>query len=128
MFYLFFIFFFPKNDMEEEFPGIDMVILTYMDDIAISITSEPNNPIGRLVMQSAIELVNGWIQDNGMKLSTNKTKILHCYRKHICEVPYFIVNISLCDKAKFLGVYFDSKLLWRRQINENRAKGKKTSR
>jgi hypothetical protein len=34
-----------KDHMEEEFPGIDMVILTYTDDIAISITSEPKNPL-----------------------------------------------------------------------------------
>jgi hypothetical protein len=49
-----------------------------------------------------------------MELSTSKTKILACCRKHICELPAFIVNdqnISVCDKAKFLGVYFDSKLL-----------------
>jgi hypothetical protein len=36
---------FLKDHTEEEFPGIDMVILTYTDDIAISITSEPKKSI-----------------------------------------------------------------------------------
>jgi hypothetical protein len=91
-----------------------MVILIYVDDIALSITGEPNNRIGRLAMQRSIELVNGWLQDNEMKLSTIKPKILHCYRKHICEFTDFIVNISVCDNAKFLagpfvfgGLYLD---------------------
>jgi hypothetical protein len=30
-----------KDHMEQEFQGIDMVILTYADDIAITITGEP---------------------------------------------------------------------------------------
>jgi len=111
-----------------EFPAIEIIFLTYADDIAVAITGDPLENDGFLAMQRTIELVEEWLGKNGFELSINKTNVLHCCRKRTCNVGSFSIGgqrISLSDNAKFLGVHFDSKLLWGKHINECKKKGSK---
>jgi ribonuclease HI len=59
-------------------------------------------------------------------MSTTKTKILHCCRKHRCQNPDIRLRgiaIQVVNNARFLGVTFDSKLRWGVQVKENKQRG-----
>jgi hypothetical protein len=70
--------------MNLEFPGMDIIFLTNADDLAVAITADPKRKDGIVAMQR--------IKENGFEMSTTKTNILHCCRKHICEIPNFVVG------------------------------------
>jgi hypothetical protein len=107
------------NDSE----GIELVFLANADDIAVAVSSDSRNGKGLLVIRKFVELVDRWLEENGFQMSTTKTKILHCCRKHPCQDPDIRLRgiaIQVINNAKFLDVTFDSKLRCGVQVKENK--------
>ena len=76
-----------------------------------------------VTMGQCIEDVKSWMIDNKLKLNSDKTEIILCNPKgsHIpIEVDHIRTEndkLSFSDKAKNLGVYFDSKLSMEHHVN-----------
>ena len=76
-----------------------------------------------VTMGQCIEDVKSWMIDNKLRLNSDKTEIILCNPKgsHIpIEVDHIRTEndkLSFSDKAKNLGVYFDSKLSMEHHVN-----------
>jgi hypothetical protein len=69
------------------------------------------------------------LEENGFQLSTTKTKILYCCRKHRFQEPDIRLRgiaIQVVNNEMFFGVTFDSKLCCGVQAKENKQKGHNT--
>jgi len=102
-------------------------IMTYADDIVIYFSSKNTKYIGKKIQEYLNEL-NDWFDKWGFKLSMSKT-IPVLFTK--TPKPYY-PEIKLKDKPlnysptyKFLGVTFDSKLIWQPHIENITTRCKK---
>ena len=70
-------------------------------------------------MQQALDSVLRWSQKWGLKISTNKTTATIFTRKRISDPTPIKLGeheLEYVSEVKFLGVTFDSKLIWRTHI------------
>ena len=71
-------------------------------------------------IQSSINLIQNWCNENGFKISINKTTgVLFSKRNNLARINIKIdqKQIKMENKVKFLGVIFDSKLTWKPHID-----------
>ncbi|GFO15010.1 RNA-directed DNA polymerase from mobile element jockey [Plakobranchus ocellatus] len=64
-------------------------------------------------IQLSIYKVQKWVSDNGFRFSVSKTTCVHFHRQRIYTEPALHLDgqpIPVMGEAKFLGVFFDSKL------------------
>ena len=96
----------------------------YADDTQVY-KSAPPNDFPKLIhdFETCIKEIKCWMVDNKLKMNEDKTEIIKCNTgrcnlssdlNHIC-IENEIIPFS--DKAKNLGVYFDSKLSMSHQVN-----------
>lgn len=78
-------------------------------------------------MQNAIKSVENWAYDWGVKFSVNKTKTVVFSRRMIEEIDLTLYGEKLekVSKFRFLGIMFDSKLLWDDHVKYIEGKCKK---
>ena len=94
----------------------------YVDDLQIGFRHCDLNVV-RTEMQQCLVNVYQWAQQNGFKFSITKTKAMHFTTVpglHINR-PQFSIgnhNIPYTESIKFLGLIWDTKLLWREHIDK----------
>ncbi|GBN34418.1 hypothetical protein AVEN_27281-1 [Araneus ventricosus] len=85
----------------------------YVDDLQISCQGSDIYRIQRQ-LQSAINDIVGWCEQNGHTISAVKSSCVHfCRKRSLHPDPTLYVHnqpIPVVSKARFLGVIFDSKL------------------
>ena len=94
----------------------------YVDDLQISYRHCNLNNIQQ-ELQNCLTLIGQWANRNGFKFSTTKTKAMHFTTlpgMHINIPAFSITNnqIPYVDSIKFLGLVWDSKLLWKKHISQ----------
>ena len=81
-------------------------------------------------MQPCVNSVQKWVSENGFKFSTSKTVCIHFHQQYVCFFVFLFcfvfapppppppnillgkTPIKVVREAKFLGVIFDTKLIF----------------
>ena len=104
------------NKQANEIPGYlqafadDLVILTEGDDLAVIHERT----------QKSINSINKWCKNNGLNISSLKTKIIMFTLRRNWELPKDLLldgkTIDLSQSTKFLGIHLDTKLNFNEHI------------
>ena len=92
----------------------------FADDTSIYLKE---NNIANLyqIMNTELNKVSVWLCANKLSLNVEKTVyILFCGKKRICETPPLLIfnsEIERKENTKFLGIYLDEKLSWKKHAN-----------
>ena len=102
----------------------------YVDDLHIGYRHCNLNTI-QVEMQKLLTQIDQWTNYNGFKFSATKTKAIHfnaIQGVHINRPQLYIGNNlnPYTESIKFLGLTWDSKLLWREHIAQLKAECNKT--
>ncbi|GBN69716.1 putative RNA-directed DNA polymerase from transposon BS [Araneus ventricosus] len=101
----------------------------YVDDLRIFCTGMNMNCIQRQ-LQTAINNISQWSDDNGFTISASKTAAVHFCRKrnlHLDpELKLNGVSIPFLKEIRFLGVVFDNKLSFLPHVMQLRKKCEKS--
>jgi len=93
------------------------------------LTRTINNTEDVKVLQSALETVVLWCNDNGMNLNIAKCEYMHVSpNRNTIQSQYFIQNTQLkcTENSKYLGILISSKLHWNANIEYISKKARKT--
>jgi ribonuclease HI len=105
------------NDIPSGPEGVDMSL--FADDSAIYIGHRNINTLINKIQQ-AVDNIHKWCNQNGFKISLNKTiGVLFTKKTQIPQINIKIDQncIKMEKKAKFLGIIFDRKLSWKPHID-----------
>ncbi len=107
---------------EEVPPGVNFIC--YADDTRV-VTAENDISTLERKVNTALEAMTRWIESAGLNLATAKTEaVLFTHRRRFSP-PSFRrkgEQIRLCTALKYLGLWFDSKLISRSMPNEQQPK------
>lgn len=104
------------NDMPKV---IKHQMVLFADDSTILFTSNDINTLENDINDALISIIN-WLVSNNLKINLDKTKIMTFYQrtnKPKLNIKYGNVAISESDNTKFLGLYLDSHLTWKYNID-----------
>jgi hypothetical protein len=79
------------------------------------------------IMESALKDLSKWAGENGLGVNPNKTELILFTRKY--KIPNFTPPklegkiLVLSKETKYLGTVLDSKLSWKRNVEERMKKG-----
>lgn len=90
-------------------------IRMFADDVQLYISNKNTNFVDQL--NEDLKRVSLWASANGLSLNPKKSKciLLHKRTQHVVEIPKIYINnqqIEVVNKAKNLGVIFNSTLTW----------------
>ena len=105
------------NDIPTGVGGVEMSL--FADDSAIYLGHRNIITLENKI-QSSVDLIQNWCNENGFKISINKTTgVLFSKRSNLSRITIKIdkKQIKMENKVKFLGVIFDSKLTWKPHID-----------
>ena len=70
-------------------------------------------------LESTLETTSGWYRANRLKLNASKTQALRlslCNEDHSVRIVFQGITLEWSDHLKYLGVHFDKKLKWKKQL------------
>ena len=106
------------NDLPSILPQNSTVL--FADDTSISIVSD-SLPTLESSLQLSLDLANLWLERNGLKLNSSKTKsmLIHSNRKSSSEIKLKIdgIEVEQVRCFKFLGVLVNDTLTWSDHVN-----------
>ena len=103
-------------------------IVQYADDIALWINVNMNKKTSlfeikfiQKIYQSELNNISDYMQSNGLEFSSEKTNMILLSNCHSPKIlPKFYIaeqELNYVNELKFLGVYFTSKLNWKKHID-----------
>lgn len=96
-------------------------VVAYADDVAIAVKGK-HLPTIKDILQGSLTDLSKWARNCGLGVNPNKTELVLFTRKN--KIPAFDpisldgTEIAFSDGAKYLGVFLDRKLNFRRNIEE----------
>lgn len=98
-----------------------LTIATYADDTAILASYESPN-VASEVLQNELNLIQNWLQKWNIKVNTEKSiHVTFTLRSGNCpEVTLNGTSIPTSNNVKYLGLYLDRRLTWRKHIEKKR--------
>ena len=114
------------NDIFKDLPK-EIKTSLFADDGALWVTSTDLQE-ALIIMQRALNMITSWSQTWGLKISPSKTNaVIFTLRRTNQPLPLKIneININYLNVTKFLGINFDSKLIWDHHIKELQTRCKK---
>lgn len=83
----------------------------FADDVALIVVDHTTEEIER-VTNDALNRIDGWIRDNGLKLAHGKTEVIMLTRKWAYRKPIIFsggLPVEVKRKARYFGVVLDTK-------------------
>ena len=111
------------NDISNVFiNSIDTTLILYADDTSITINNENNSKIN-----DNLKILSNWFINNKLQLHISNTKIMYFYNNtNITNINEIITQhnqtIHCVNQYKFLGLYIDNKLNYKKHIIELKIK------
>ena len=101
-------------------------IVAYADDVVLLVTGKFPPTISE-IMQSSLYDLSTWATEKGLGVNPAKTELVLFTRKYKVEtfrLPILDgVELKLSESAKYLGVFLDSKLHWKKNLQERLKRG-----
>lgn len=104
--------------------GVNLAL--YADDIVVY-TSDKKPQFARNLLQQYVHILMKWTKKWRLHINPDKTKAVLFTRKtalHIADILLGRNNIPWVKEVKYLGITFDSKLLWKKHTDDNKNKGR----
>ena len=105
------------NDLAKEIPD-DINFSLYVDDLLIYYEGKYLPTMERR-MQYAIARISKWAENHGYRFSRTKTHAILFNRRGERQMPSLKIydqDITIKNEIRFLGLTFDSRLTWSKQI------------
>ena len=116
------LFIFKLNNILNQLP-FSVEGSLYVDDLMIFCRSQNMNFIERQI-QTALNKIYNWANNNGFKFSIEKTKCIHfCRKRNLHLDPELTLNsysLPISNEIKYLGVIFDRKLTFESHVKDLR--------
>lgn len=96
----------------------------YADDLALVITAK-DAKYAEEKLNQAMQGINYWMEDHGLKLAAAKTEIVMFTRKHIETIVPIRIRENIVetkDDLKYLGVLLDTKLTFKAHLKKSTEK------
>ncbi|XP_011313251.1 uncharacterized protein [Fopius arisanus] len=96
----------------------------YADDVALLVSSKDGGTLS-FKMQKALDHVQRWCTSNGLKVNPRKTEmVLYTDKRKLVVKPPSIYNtvLSFSEDVKYLGLWIDRRLSWKKHINMQTSK------
>lgn len=101
-----------------DLPTLDDVLVgTFADDTALIATH--TNPVAASnMLQRSLDLISNWLKDWRIKANETKSaQVTFTLRHGTCPaVKLNGVQIPQCDEVRYLGIYLDRRLTWKKHI------------
>ena len=114
------------NVILRQFDARGRKIVAYADDVVILITGKFLSTISD-VMQFELNELSSWATSKGLGVNPEKTELVLFTRRYKIEqfrLPVLGgIELKLANEAKYLGVFLDSKLSWKRNTQERLKRG-----
>ena len=109
-------------------PLFDLTDLYNFADDNFSLSSNKSKTQVKKDLESKLELILKWLTDSGLKVNENKTELCLFHRKDTHPITILLNNATIVSKLSInvLGVLFDSKLTWSKQVSQTTQKAKKS--
>ena len=102
-------------------------LVLYADDM--SLCRRITSPVDFNILQSDVDVVNNWVNENHLCLNTTKCKyMLITPKKRPMHPPAILINgmpIDMVDSYKYLGLLISSDLSWSHHIDSICGKARK---
>ena len=105
----------------------------FVDDCRISITADKLNDDTRQKLQDVLDNLQIWASQTGFKFAKGKTELLICDRKIPADLRNFGTDLTLnghkiksVTEKKFLGLWFDHRMIWKTHITNLKNECSKT--
>ena len=111
------------NDISNLFiNSIDTKLILYADDTSITINNANNSKINE-----NLKILSNWFINNKLQLNISKTKVMYFYSNTSITNTNEIITLNnqtmhCVNKYKFLGLYIDNKLNYKKHIIELKIK------
>jgi len=95
------------------------IFYQFADDKVISVSGK-NRFVIQHFLQDALNRLVDWASENGFSFSVSKSQFILFSRKHsIVNIQLYLCDreIEIVDTYKYLGIWFDSKLTWKKHID-----------
>lgn len=109
------------NGFLQRMEKLGIKVVAYADDIAIMVSGKFPGTLSD-VIQGALNELEHWCNKCGLGINPAKTELVLFTRKH--KIPSFRLpniggqEIKLSERARYLGLILDRKLLWSENIEE----------
>ena len=109
-------------------PFFDLTDLNNFADDNFTLSSNKSIAGVKKEPESKLKLILKWLTDSRLKVNENKTELCLFYRKdtHPIEITLNNTIIPSQSSMNVLGVIFDSKLNWSKQVSQATQKAKKS--
>jgi hypothetical protein len=109
-------------------PLLDLTDITLFADDNYALVWNTCKDTLRYEMQLKLELITSWLRDSGLKVNEEKTELCLFHRRDNPPLTITFNNKNLVskDSMNVLGVAFDSKLNWHKQIQSAITKANKS--
>lgn len=101
--------------------------LGYADDLLILLVGKFESSLCEL-MNTALAIVAEWCRESELSVNAEKTVLVMFNRRRTTNMPCTPVlngtSLDFSDEVRYLGVYLDRKLSWKRHIEEKTNKAK----
>lgn len=115
------------DDLLTRLTEMGYYVQAYADDLVILVRGTVQGVISDL-MQRALTMTSKWCRDRSLGVNPLKTQIVRFTNKQKLDtLPELCLDgqpLQLSEIVKYLGIWLDSKLTWRKQLEEavNRAR------
>ena len=99
---------------------VSVRLISYIDDIAIIVSSKTIRQNCRLLQNAAIELIK-WGENHYIEFDMTKTELIHFgHAKRLLKYPVKIMQNTVFPKeiVKWLGIWFDRKLSFKTHVEK----------
>ena len=102
--------------------SIDTKLILYADDTSITINNANNSKINE-----NLKILSNWFINNKLQLNISKTKVMYFYSNTSITNTHEIITLNnqtihCVNQYKFLGLYIDNKLNYKKHIIELKIK------
>lgn len=90
----------------------------YADDVTITCSGKNPNTTQEL-LQSTMDTINNWANNNGFKFSKNKSELIMFEKQHTdkqIQVKLDGTSIKRSTSVRILGLIFDEKMNWKQHL------------
>lgn len=95
----------------------DVLVGTFADDTAL-VATHADPTVASAMLQRSLNNISTWLKD--WRIKANETKSMHvtfALRHGSCpSVELNGIQIPQCDHVRYLGIYLDRRLTWRKHI------------
>lgn len=115
------------DDLLVKINNTGITCIGYADDLVIISRGKFPNTVGE-IMRNALRMVETWCNREGLTVNPAKTTMVAFTRKrspNFGDIFFYGKSLAFASDVKYLGIFLDEKLTWKRHLDYSINKAKK---